>query len=134
MAMADVREVYSHGGNTSTYAALFSMGLGVGKPEELAIAGILHDVGLVDVPAEIQEKPETDWTAVEKETYQKHPEFTVNILKKRKMILPDRVLEIIAQHHEAFADYFDYLISINSGKPLMSPREVLDFISEFQTL
>ncbi|HRK02910.1 MAG TPA: HD domain-containing protein, partial [Oligoflexia bacterium] len=49
---------YTHTGKVSTLASLFSLGLGIGKPEDLAAAGLLHDMGMANVPIEIQEKPE----------------------------------------------------------------------------
>jgi HD-GYP domain-containing protein (c-di-GMP phosphodiesterase class II) len=63
---------YSHAVNTSTYAALFSIALGVGKPEELALAGLLHDLGLTLIPYEIQIKPENLRTSEEQATYLSH--------------------------------------------------------------
>ena len=70
------------------------------------------------------------------------------MIKKRKVILSDKIQKIIAQHHERFngsgypegligeriikeaqilalADEFDYMTSINPGKKRMSPKEVL---------
>ncbi len=134
------QDAYSHTGNVATLAALFSMGLGIGKPEELATAGLLHDLGMANVPWDIQEKPENKRTEVEQALYRKHVEYTLDLIKQQKLILSDAILKMIAQHHErysgggypkglagnrlmpeaqllAFADRFDFLTRIQPGAP-----------------
>lgn len=139
---------YSHAGNVSTLAALFSMGLGIGKPEDLAIAGLLHDIGVAELPEEIQTLDYEKMSPAQKKEYQKHPEFSVELLKKRKISLPDSVSKAILQHHEFFngsgypkglygdrickeahllalADRFDELTRMADGSPLMSPLDAV---------
>lgn len=141
---------YSHYANVSTYASLFSIGLGIGDPVELATAGLLHDLGLSDVPYEILTKPESERTPEEKKIYENHPELTIKILKSRKFIMSDKLIKIILQHHERFngtgypkqlygdritkeaqvlalADEFDYLTAAREGKPLMSPLQAVEY-------
>lgn len=147
-AIDDTSNTYSHAGNVATYSALFSMGLGLGKPEDMAIAGMLHDIGLVKVPIEIQNKEENERTKEEAGLYRKHVEYSIEVIKTRKLILSDNIMKAIAQHHEwwngmgypnglagkrisiegqilALADYFDHLISVKPGKPRTTPAEAI---------
>jgi HD-GYP domain-containing protein (c-di-GMP phosphodiesterase class II) len=142
---------YSHSANVATLAALFSLGLGVGRAEDLAFAGLLHDIGLADVSPEIQSKASTDRTPSDEAAYRRHPELTIEIIKNRKMIVSENVTKIILQHHErvdgtgypgalagnrvipeaqvlALADRFDELTSGTPGHPAIIPTLAVEKI------
>ena len=93
---------YSHAGNVSTFAALFSIGLGIGNPEELALAGLLHDIGITELPYNIQIIDPEKMNLEEFTEYKKHPELTINLIKSRKIAVSDQVTKIIQQHHELY--------------------------------
>lgn len=93
-------DAYAHVSNVSSIAAMFALGLNVGKVEEVALAGLLHDIGLADIPAENLTKNEEDRTEEERLVYQKHPLIALQIIKKRQIELSTMVLKIIEQHHE----------------------------------
>jgi HD-GYP domain-containing protein (c-di-GMP phosphodiesterase class II) len=135
---------YSHAGNVATFGALFSLASGIGKPEDIALAGLLHDLGLADVPAEVQMKSESERTQAEEIEYRKHVDRVMEIIKARKMILPDSVTKAIHQHHErwsgtgyprglpgdritkeaqilALADVFDEMTISREGTARMNP-------------
>lgn len=141
---------YNHAANVSTFAALFSIGLQVGDPAELATAGLLHDVGLAEVPAEITAKSEFDWSQAEREHYQRHPEFSLALLQKKKTIISGNIIKMIQQHHEYFngtgyplgleekqitpeaqilamADRFDEMTSAVDGKALKTADEAIEY-------
>ncbi len=142
---------YSHAANVATFAALFSMGTGIGKAEEIGIASILHDIGLADIPMDVQLKNSKDRTAEEEALYQKHVDLSLKLIQDRKLVVAESVLKMVAQHHERFdgtgypkklsgkrvlpeaqilalADEFDYLISGSFDGKKMSPIQALRFI------
>ncbi len=151
--LGEANDSYSHASNVSTYAGLFSIGLGLGKPEDLATAGLLHDLGMADIPPAILGKDPSQWTEEEKKIYQSHPEMSVSIIKARKLIVPQQVTNAILQHHErwdgrgypkgmheikickeamvlSLADQFDYLTTAQEGKKRFQPREAIHHLQE----
>lgn len=143
---------YNHAASVSTFAALFAIGVKHPHPEELAMAGFLHDLALADFPDELLNKPMKEWTEDQRNQYLKHPEKTVNMIKERKMIVSPGVESAILQHHEmftgkgfpnglkahkisqeaqilSFADQFDYLTSEQEGKKRYTPYEAVEYIA-----
>ncbi|MDX9730796.1 MAG: HD domain-containing phosphohydrolase [Bdellovibrionales bacterium] len=98
--LGDSEGTYSHLSNVSTFAALFSLASGIGKPEELALAGLFHDLGMSELPYELQIKPPSQLTPEERAIYYTHPEKSVNLLKSKKVVLSPTLQTIILQHHE----------------------------------
>lgn len=136
----------SHAANVSAYSALFGIALGNAHVEEIAVAGLLHDVGLAKVPAEAQEKPLLQMTQLERHAYERHPEFSIDLIRERKIVIPELSHKIIMQHHEcyngsgfpkglrgnriseeaqilSFADRFDDLLRAIPGQPSRTPMQ-----------
>jgi PAS domain S-box-containing protein/putative nucleotidyltransferase with HDIG domain len=67
------------------------------KIEGLYIAGIIHDIGKINVPTEILSKP-GKLSEIELSLIQTHPQVGSDILKE--MELPGEISSIVLQHHE----------------------------------
>lgn len=142
---------YSHLMNVSTFAALFSIATGIGEPEELALAGLFHDLGLSVIPHETQVKDPDQWTDDERRAYQLHPEFSLRLIKEKKVALSSNIQTMILQHHEridgkgypkqieshrfrkdaqllAVADRFDELTQVKPGQMRVTPLEAIQRI------
>lgn len=153
--MEEVRQSgdsYSHAGRVNTYAALFAIALRTSNAEDVAVAGILHDVGVSLLPPEIQTKPEHGITKEELDLFRTHPQLTLDAAKNRKLLLGDMVIDAIVQHHERFigggypanvegrrmkaptqllalADRFDYLTRLEANLSPLEPEQALRRIS-----
>lgn len=151
--MGEAGNHYSHATNVSTYGALFSIGLGLGNHQEIAIAGLLHDLGEAELPGSILEKPYSQLEPSERILFQEHPKASVRIIQERKMVVPPLVQKIILQHHERFngsgfpeglsgpkicveaqilavADEFDELTRLEQGRPAITAAEAIQAINE----
>jgi PAS domain S-box-containing protein len=73
------------------------MGLAAERVEGLRIAGTIHDVGKVSIPAEILSKP-TRLTEIEFELIKSHPQIGHDILRDIDFTWP--IAEMVLQHHE----------------------------------
>ena len=152
------RDAYSHAGTVASLAVLFSIALKIGRPEDLAIAGLFHDLGMHSLPDSLQDKREEAMRPEEKAAYQKHPAASLDIVKARRLVVPDSVLKAIAQHHERFngsgfpeqlsyrrfspeaqilamADRFDYLTRTQASVSPLSPDQAfrqmeMEFIAD----
>jgi putative nucleotidyltransferase with HDIG domain len=73
------------------------MGLSKERIQGIRIAGLIHDIGKISVPAEILTKP-SKLTTAEFEIVKEHPKIAYDIV--RSIEFPWPVAEIIYQHHE----------------------------------
>jgi HD-GYP domain-containing protein (c-di-GMP phosphodiesterase class II) len=98
-----MRDPYTHGherrvGEISAAAAIAGeMGLDANRVEGIRIAGYLHDVGKISVPAEILAKP-AKLNDAEFELVKRHAQQSYEILKG--IDFPWPVAQVALQHHE----------------------------------
>jgi len=78
-------------------AIAIEIGLSENQKECLRVAGLLHDLGKISIPAEILSKP-SRLSIAEFELIKGHPQFGYDILKEIEFEWP--VAQIVLQHHE----------------------------------
>lgn len=137
----------SHSQNVASYCATFGRALGFEPMSDLALAGLLHDVGLGELPPELLWKTHAMMSEDERAQYRLHPGFAKNTLQKLTKG-NEKVIEAILYHHErldgsgypyglkadklplmakilALSDEFDKLTSLRPGFPQLTPREAI---------
>ncbi|MCX8109691.1 MAG: PAS domain S-box protein [Syntrophorhabdaceae bacterium] len=97
----EARDPYTagHQKRVSALARALAQGLGLSADsvENIRMAGIIHDIGKISVPAEILSKPGI-LSELEMSLIKTHPESGYNILKEAE--LPYPIAEVVLQHHE----------------------------------
>ena len=73
------------------------MGLAIDQVEGIKIAGVIHDLGKINVPAEILSKP-GKISELEYEIIKTHPQVGFDLLKEIEFPWP--IAEMVLQHHE----------------------------------
>ena len=91
---------YQHSVNVAVLATIVGMGMGFSadKLKELCIAGMFHDMGKLEVPAEILNKP-SKLTTEEYDIIKKHPQKSYDLLADR-FELSSNVRMGVLCHHE----------------------------------
>ena len=99
--MSELRDPYTAGHQRLVAQLAVAIAREIGLPEEqisgLRVAGLLHDVGKINVPSEILSKP-GKLSDLEKNLAKSHAEAGYEIVKTIKFPWP--VAKIIRQHHE----------------------------------
>jgi len=91
-----------HSMAVSAIAVMIAKGLDWVLPatlEKLALGGLLHDVGMKELPPELLEKPRHMMTPAEVELYESHVFRGVEILRSMPSISDDLV-SMVFEHHE----------------------------------
>lgn len=93
---------YDHAVNVSVHAMVFArfVGLSGAEVRQLGVAGLLQDIGKVQIDYEVLSKP-GPLSDAEFEHVKAHVRNTVNLLRVHKDFDPN-VLAIIAAHHERY--------------------------------
>lgn len=94
-----------HAVNVATYATIFAMAFGKIENEliaDLALAGLLHDVGICRVDAGLAAMPWTNFRNDQRTHYADHVDASLELISAHAPQVPERVRTIIHQHHEKF--------------------------------
>ena len=86
--------------------------------EGIRMAGVIHDIGKISIPAEILSKP-GDLRRKEFELIKDHPQMGYEILKDVEFPWP--IAEIVHQHHERM-DGSGYPFGLEGGEILLEAR------------
>ncbi len=154
-ALGSTEDSYTHASSVSAIASLLSMATEIGKPEDLALAGLFHDVALLGFKHdpypgdEFVESLEAD----ERKKYLDHPMDAQRVLKTKKMTITPEIVKIIEQHHErndgkgfpqalsaakiipeaqllSIADQIEYYGQFRPGEQRLSPLQAIDAIEK----
>ncbi len=97
----EMRDAYTAGHQRRVAAIAEAIGREMALPEDrihgLRLASIVHDLGKINVPAEILSKPDK-LTAIEYEFIKIHPRVGYDVLKSVEFPWP--IADIVLQHHE----------------------------------
>lgn len=106
---ANIDPEFEHGANVSTYSVVFLMAFGRVEPDliaDIALAGLLHDVGLSQVPSRTSALSWKSMGSSDYAHYSRHVEQGNQLLRRYVQQygekIPERVLDLIEQHHEKF--------------------------------
>ena len=121
-SVVEARDAYTQGHQVRVAGLALKiareMGLSETTFDEISLAGLLHDIGKLRVPAEILTKPGTLSTA-EMSLIREHPAQGYEIL--RHIDFPWPVAEIVRQHHER-SDGSGYPTGLRGDEIMLSAR------------
>ncbi len=153
--MADLREsddyTYGHSVNVALYSSIIGLSLKYDEKslEELALAGLLHDLGKMQIPGEILNK-EGRLTQEEYQIMKSHAQISYDMIKERWDIAPSVKVAVLFHHENVdgsgypkgitsdemtdytkiihAADVFDALLSKRPYKNPYSAYEVSEYM------
>ena len=153
--MTDLREcddyTYAHSVNVALYCSIIGLSIGLDEKalEELALAGLLHDLGKMSVPNEILNK-EGRLTQEEYQIMKSHAKISYDIIKERWDVTPNVKVAVLFHHENVdgsgypngimgeemtlytkiihVADVFDALLSKRPYKQPYSAYEVSEYM------
>lgn len=121
-AVLEQRDPYTAGHQERVAALAVLIGRELGLEEErlrvLHLAGVVHDLGKIQVPAEILSKP-ARLTEVEFALVKQHPQVGYELL--RKIDFPWPIADIVHQHHE-YLDGSGYPQGLQGHQILLEAR------------
>lgn len=149
LMMSSKQDLYSHLISVSVYNTLFGMAIGLDNISDLALSGLLHDLGKTNFPKEMYGRDIEELTPSTLEVYKQHMVYSIDLCKMRRIVLTEKASKAILQHHEridgqgypmgligeritkeakvlAISDRFYHLIQEYAGKSHLTPVMALD--------
>ena len=121
-SIVDMRDPYTSGHQKRVAclaeAIAVELGLSADRIETIKIAGLIHDLGKISVPAEILSKPGR-LDEEEMQLVREHPTTGYNILAPIELLSP--IAQIIYQHHERM-DGSGYPLGLSGAEILLEAR------------
>ena len=115
--------ILNHSVNVCILSIALGQRVGLEKDalKEIGLAGLFHDLGKTPLPSEILSK-DSPLTEEERFSYEKHPQYGVEMLMEMKSLgeMPVRAMKAILEHHLRFD---------LSGYPKLTERSELDLFS-----
>lgn len=105
LELAVMEKDLEHALNVSTYTVIFSLAFGKLDPEllaDLALGGLLHDLGISQVAFDVSNLPSTTQTTEQSSEYEHHVERGISYIQNFSDHIPQRVIDLISHHHEKF--------------------------------
>lgn len=94
-----------HGRNVATFSVIFAMGFGRIEEDllgDIALAGLLHDVGFAYLPASLQRSPVKSLHGTALARYQTHVQLGLKLAGHFSKAVPARAGVLMGAHHEKF--------------------------------
>lgn len=104
-SLADDISEYQHSVSVATYSVLFALAFGKIDPEvlaDIALSGLIHDIGVSQIPLEISRTPELELKGNDLTKYTSHVDHTLELIRLYGENISDRAKELVWQHHEKF--------------------------------
>lgn len=120
---------YDHALDVSVHLMIFARFLGLSAKviEQVGLAGLMQDIGKIDIPAEILNKP-GNLTDKEYQLVQSHVASSLEMLLGQETF-PNHLLEIVASHHER-ADGSGYPRRLK-GERISFPGELAGIVDTY---
>jgi hypothetical protein len=134
--LAEIDPDLEHAVNVSTFAVIFALAFGRidnSVIADLALAGLLHDIGITQVSARLTPKAWKTFSPSELSDYSQHVNSGVELITAYAPMVSERVKTLIGQHHEKFngTGYPNRLqgFQVDDVAQLVSISDVLDSVA-----
>ena len=125
---------YEHGVGTTMIACILAQAMGMQSDNPVRIigmAGLLHDVGLLQLPVELHGENEGAFTSAQLKLFQTHPILGAEILKGVKGVEPITVQAVLQHHERKNRSGFPHRIGMGS---INKVAEIVGLADEFNQM